>query len=101
MGRILFSSIFLLVMVGCTQPTLNKVQQTVKREASLLVDSGLIVNKYVLLYPCQLSNCLYQYFQGNLIASSALHGQLSTHTHTHTHIVHNLERHKINVESDI
>ncbi|WP_286151275.1 MULTISPECIES: Imm65 family immunity protein [Bacteroidaceae] len=62
MGRILFSSIFLLVMVGCTQPTLNKVQQTVKREASLLVDSGLIVNKYVLLYETAIndSNHIYK-----------------------------------------
>ena len=49
-------------MVGCAQPTLDKVQQTVKKQASLLVDSGLIVNKYVILYELAIndSNHIYQ-----------------------------------------
>lgn len=40
---------FLFVIVGCTQPTINKVQQAVEMQARSLVDSGLIVNKYVVL----------------------------------------------------
>ena len=34
--------ILLFVIVGCKQPTINKVQQAVKTQAKLLVDSGLI-----------------------------------------------------------
>lgn len=42
--------IFLFAIVGCKQPTINKVQQAVEAQAKLLVDSDLIVNKYLLLY---------------------------------------------------
>lgn len=46
-----FKLIFLFVIVGCKQPTItNKVQQAVEAQARLLVDSGLIVNEYVVLY---------------------------------------------------
>lgn len=49
-------------MVGCAQPTLNKVQQSVEKQAGLLVDSGLIVNKYVILYELAIndSNHIYR-----------------------------------------
>lgn len=54
--------IFLLIMVGCAQPTLNKVQRTVEEQVSLLVDSSLIVNKYVVLYELAINdyNHIYQ-----------------------------------------
>ena len=32
--------ILLFVIVGCKQPTINKVQQAVEAQAKLLVDSG-------------------------------------------------------------
>ncbi len=62
MRNIFFNLMFLFVMVGCTQPTLNKVQQMVEKQAGLLVDSGLIVNKYVILYELAIndSNHIYQ-----------------------------------------
>lgn len=62
MRNTFFYLIFLFVMVGCMQPTFDKVQQTVKKQASLLVDSGLIVNKYVILYELAIndSNHIYQ-----------------------------------------
>ena len=62
MRNIFFNLMFLFVMVGCAQPTLNKIQQTVKDQAGLLVDSGLIVNKYVILYELAIndSNHIYQ-----------------------------------------
>ena len=62
MRNIFFNLMFLFVMVGCTQPTLNKVQQMVEKQAGLLVDSGLIVNKYVILYELAIndSNHIYR-----------------------------------------
>ncbi|WP_195470760.1 Imm65 family immunity protein [Bacteroides xylanisolvens] len=50
MRNIFFNLMFLFVMVGCAQPTLNKVQQVVEAQSELLVDCGLIHNKYVVLY---------------------------------------------------
>lgn len=49
-------------MVGCTQPTIDQVQQSVKEQACLLVDSGVIVNKYVILYELAIndSNHIYE-----------------------------------------
>lgn len=41
--------IFLFAIVGCKQPAINKVQQAVEAQAKLFVDSGLIVNEYVIL----------------------------------------------------
>jgi len=35
--------ILLFVIVGCKQPTINKVQQAVEAQAKLLVDSGFFV----------------------------------------------------------
>lgn len=54
--------IFLFAIVGCEQPTINKVQQAVEAQARLLVDSGLIVNEYVVLYELSIndSNHIYQ-----------------------------------------
>ena len=62
MRNTFFNLMFLFVMVGCMQPTLNKVQQMVEKQAGLLVDSGLIVNKYVILYELAIndSNHIYQ-----------------------------------------
>lgn len=47
--KITILNLIFFVIVGCTQPTINKVQQVVEAQARLLVDSGLIVNKYVVL----------------------------------------------------
>ena len=62
MRNTFFNLMLLYVMVGCTQPTLNKVQQSVEKQAGLLVDSGLIVNKYVILYELAIndSNHIYR-----------------------------------------
>ena len=53
--------ILLFVIVGCKQPTINKVQQAVEAQAKLLVDSGLIANEYVVLYEVAIndSNPIY------------------------------------------
>ena len=50
LDTVLFITILLFVIVGCKQPTINKVQQAVEAQAKLLVDSGLIANEYVVLY---------------------------------------------------
>ena len=54
--------IFLFAIVGCKQPTINKVQQAVEAQAKLFVDSGLIVNEYVILYELTIndSNHIYR-----------------------------------------
>ena len=54
--------IFLFAIVGCKQPTINKVQQAVEAQAKLFVDSGLIVNEYVILYELAIndSNHIYR-----------------------------------------
>lgn len=54
--------IFLFVIVGCTQPTItNMVQQVVEAQAELLVDCGLIHNKYVVLYELSLNDSNHIY----------------------------------------
>ena len=57
-----FNLIFLFAIVGCKQPTINKVQQAVEAQAKLFVDSGLIVNEYVILYELAIndSNHIYR-----------------------------------------
>ena len=54
--------IFLFAIVGCKQPAINKVQQAVEAQAKLFVDSGLIVNEYVILYELAIndSNHIYR-----------------------------------------
>lgn len=49
MRRVFLYFMVLFAMVGCTRPTLSKVQQKVEAQVRLLVDSGLIANKYVVL----------------------------------------------------
>ena len=52
---------FMFVIVGCTRPTLNKVQQAVEVQAELLVDSGLIINEYVVLYELAMNDSSHIY----------------------------------------
>lgn len=49
MRRAFLYFMVLFAIVGCTRPTLSKVQQMVEAQVRLLVDSGLIANKYVVL----------------------------------------------------
>lgn len=53
---------FLFVIVGCTRPAINEVQQAVEVQAELLVNSGLIINEYVVLYEIAMndSNHIYR-----------------------------------------
>ena len=53
--------ILLFVIVGCKQPTINKVQQAVEAQAKLLVDSGLIANEYVVLYELAINDSNHIY----------------------------------------
>ena len=53
--------ILLFVIVGCKQPTINKVQQAVEAQTKLLVDSGLIANEYVVLYELAINDSNHIY----------------------------------------
>lgn len=57
-----FYVIFLFAIVGCAQSPLSKVQQEVETQVKLLVDSGYIQNKYVVLYELVIndSNHIYK-----------------------------------------
>lgn len=50
MKKKLFYVVILFALVGCTRSPLSKVQQEVEAQVRLLIDSGLIQNKYVVLY---------------------------------------------------
>ena len=45
----LFYLILFFVIVGCNQPTLDKIQKAAQRQAELLVDCGLVQNKHIIL----------------------------------------------------
>lgn len=45
----IFYLILFFVIIGCNQPTLDKIQKAAQRQAELLVDCGLVQNKYIIL----------------------------------------------------
>lgn len=57
--------VFLFVIVGCTQPTINNVQKVAETQAKLLVDSGYIENKFVILYELSVNGSNYIYILGD------------------------------------